>query len=111
MAKKKDWSKEEQAVQAVQVAFDLSNDIQRAFRVSAALQDMTTADMVRKVLQLPYRKARARPRLTVTLKDEDFELLAEKYALNTADRAEIRQRVAAELKDFAQHYLTEPDQG
>ncbi len=107
MAKKPDWSKEEHAVQAVQLAFDLSNDIQRAFRVSAALQDMSTADMVRKVLQLPYRRARARPRLTVTLKDEDFELLAQKYRLDPQDRAAIRHRVAEELQGFARNYLTD----
>lgn len=110
MAKKQDWSREEQAVQAVQMAFDLSNDIQRAFRVSAAMQDMTTADMVRKVLHLPYRKVRARPRLTVTLKDEDFELLARKYGLDPQDRAAIRQRVAEELQGFARQYLTASDQ-
>lgn len=109
MAKTRDWSKEERAVQAMQMAFDLSNDIQRAFRVSAALQDMNTADMVRKVLQLPYRKNRARPRLTVTLRDEDFDVLARKYNLAPEDRAAIRQRVAEELQAFARAYLTEPD--
>jgi len=92
MAKKQDWSREEQAVQAVQMAFDLSNDIQR------------------KVLHLPYRKGRARPRLTVTLKDEDFELLARKYELDPQDRAAIRQRVAEELQGFARQYLTASDQ-
>ncbi|MBU2874761.1 hypothetical protein [Marinobacter salexigens] len=102
-----DWSKEEKAVQAVQMAFDLSNDIQRAFRVSAALQDMSTSDMVRKVLQLPYQKNRARPRLTITLKDEDFELLAEKYGLDPLDRATIRHRVSEDLRAFAGNYLTE----
>lgn len=102
-----DWSKEEKAVQAVQMAFDLSNDIQRAFRVSAALQDMSTSDMVRKVLQLPYQKNRARPRLTITLKDEDFELLAEKYGLDPLDRTTIRQRVSEDLRAFAGSYLTE----
>ncbi|MFL1456282.1 hypothetical protein ACJO5Y_17725 [Marinobacter sp. GN3S48] len=109
MAKTRDWSKEERAVQAMQMAFDLSNDIQRAFRVSAALQDMNTADMVRKVLQLPYRKNRARPRLTVTLRDEDFDVLARKYNLAPEDRAAIRLRVAEELQAFARSYLTEPD--
>ncbi|MFL1468196.1 hypothetical protein [Marinobacter sp. HN1S83] len=109
MPKTRDWSKEERAVQAMQMAFDLSNDIQRAFRVSAALQDMNTADMVRKVLQLPYRKNRARPRLTVTLRDEDFDVLARKYNLAPEDRAAIRQRVAEELQAFARSYLTEPD--
>ena len=46
MSKRQDWSSEERAVQAVQLAFDLSNDIQRTFRVAAAMQDMRTTDMV-----------------------------------------------------------------
>lgn len=92
------------------MAFDLSNEIQRAFRVSAALQDVSTANMVRKVLQLPYRKNRARPRLTVTLRDEDFEILARKYGLSPDDRVAIRQKVAEELQTFARSYLTtDPD--
>lgn len=109
MESKPDWSKEEQAVQAVQMAFDLSNDIQRAFRISAALQDMTSSDMVRKVLQLPYQKNRARPRLTITLKDEDFELLAQKYDLDPQNRATIRQRVSEDLRVFARNYLTDSE--
>jgi len=109
MTGKPDWSKEEKAVQAVQMAFDLSNDIQRAFRVSAALQDMAASDMVRKVLQLPYKKGRARPRLTITLKDEDFELLARKYGIDPQDRATIRQHVSEDLQAFAHNYLTESD--
>lgn len=109
MANKPDWSKEEQAVQAVQMAFDLSNDIQRAFRVSAAIQNMSTSDMVRKVLELPYQKTRARPRLTITLKDEDFELLARKYDLDPQDRTTIRQRVSEDLQVFARNYLTESE--
>lgn len=107
MRKRQDWSKEESAVQAVQLAFDLSNDIQRAFRVAAAMQDMGSSDMVRKVLKLPYRTQRLRPRLTVTLRDEDFHELAERYGLAAEDRAMIRQRVADELQQFATTYLTE----
>ena len=77
---------------------------------AAAMQDVATADRVRKVLPLTYRKGRARPRLTVTLKDEDFELLARKYELDPQDRAAIRQRVAEELQGFARQYLTASDQ-
>jgi len=91
------------------MAFDLSNDIQRAFRISAALQDMTSSDMVRKVLQLPYQKNRARPRLTISLKDEDFERLAWKYDLEPQDRASIRRRVSEDLQTFARNYLNEPE--
>ena len=111
MSKRQDWSKEEQAVQAVQVAFDLSNDIQRSFRVAAAMQDMGTSDMVRKVLHLPYRKKRLRPRLTLTLKDTDFEVLAERYGLDPSDRATIRQKVSEELRRFSEAYLTEGSSG
>ena len=92
MSGKRDWSKEERAVQAVQMAFDLSNEIQRAFRVSAALQDVSTANMVRKVLKLPYRGNRIRPRLTVTLHDDDFDILARKYGLAADDRVAIREQ-------------------
>lgn len=109
MSGKRDWSKEERAVQAVQMAFDLSNEIQRAFRVSAALQDVSTANMVRKVLQLPYRKNRVRPRLTVTLHDDDFEILAQKYGLAADDRVAIRQKVAEELQTFARSYLPDSE--
>lgn len=107
MSKRQDWSREERAVQAVQIAFDLSNDIQRTFRVAAAMQDMGTSDMVRKVLHLPYRKKRVRPRLTLTLKEEDFEVLAERYGLDPSDRLAIRQKVSEELRAFSLSYLSE----
>ena len=93
MSGKRDWSKEERAVQAVQMAFDLSNEIQRAFRVSAALQDVSTANMVRKVLKLPY----------------DFDILARKYGLAADDRVAIRQKVAEELQTFARSYLPDSE--
>ncbi|MDX1456551.1 MAG: hypothetical protein R3276_03125 [Marinobacter sp.] len=107
MTDDKHWSKEVKAVQAVQLAFDLSSDIQRAFRVASAMQDLNTSALVRKVLHLPYRKKRIRPRLTVTLHEEDFEQLAERYGLPAQDKAAIRQRVADELSDFASAFLAD----
>lgn len=109
MSDKKDWPKEVEALQAVQLAFDLSSDIQRAFRVAAAMQDLNTSSMVRKVLSLPYRRKRIRPRLTVTLHEEDFEQLAARYQLPASDRVAIRQRVAEELGQFATAFLAERD--
>lgn len=109
MNKPKDWPEETRAIQATQLAFDLSSDIQRAFRVASAMQDLNTSAMVRKVLQLPYRKKRIRPRLTVTLHDDDFVQLAERYGLPASDRAAIRQCVSDELSAFASRFLTDPD--
>ncbi|TBW55442.1 hypothetical protein EZI54_11485 [Marinobacter halodurans] len=109
MKKQSDWSREYKAVRAVQMAFDLSSDIQRAFRVAAVMQDLTPSDMVRKVLGLSYRKKRIRPRLTVTLHEEDFVALAARYDLSPEDRAAIRERVSEELGGFARTFL--PDHG
>ncbi|SDV99527.1 hypothetical protein [Marinobacter mobilis] len=109
MSDKKDWPKEVEALKAVQLAFDLSSDIQRAFRVAAAMQDLNTSAMVRKALNLPYRRKRIRPRITVTLHEEDFEQLAARYNLPADDRAAIRQRVAEELGQFATAFLADQD--
>ncbi|MGP4844561.1 hypothetical protein ACTXGQ_10555 [Marinobacter sp. 1Y8] len=106
MSTKSDWSREVKAVQAVQMAFDLSSDIQRAFRVASVMQDLNTSDMVRKVLGLPYKRKRVRPRLTVTLHDDDFEELAKRYGLKPEERAEIRERVSEDLQRFASTFLS-----
>ncbi|MCH8496987.1 MAG: hypothetical protein LAT63_00790 [Marinobacter sp.] len=102
------WPRETRAVKAVQLAFDLSGDIQRAFRVSAAMQDLTTSDMVRKALALPYKRRRIRPRLTLSLHPDDFRILAERYQLEPDDQNAIRKAVAEELSAFANRFFAEP---
>lgn len=101
------WPHEVRAVKSVQLAFDLSADIQRAFRVSAAMQDMATPDMVRKVLGLPYKRGQLRPRLTLTLQPEDFDALAQKYQLDATDQLAIKKRVSEELMLFARQFMND----
>lgn len=95
------WQKEKQAIKAVQVAFDVSAEAQRAIKQAALNSNLNPPDQIRKILGLPYNKKPVRPRLTVSLKSEDFEILAQKYGLDPNDQIEIRERVADELLNYA----------
>lgn len=95
------WQKEKQAIKAVQVAFDVSADAQRVIKQAALDNHLNPPDQIRKILGLPYNKKPVRPRLTVSLKSEDFEILAQKYGLDPADQNAIREKVAEELLNYS----------
>ncbi|MGB3624170.1 hypothetical protein FT643_06550 [Ketobacter sp. MCCC 1A13808] len=96
------WQKEKQAIKAVQVAFDISAEAQKTIKQSALNQNLNPPDLIRKILGLPYNKKPVRPRLTVSLRDEDFEILAKKYQLEPDNQAAIREQVALELIAYAE---------
>ena len=102
------WQKEKQAIKAVQVAFDISAEAQKTIKQSALNQNLNPPDLIRKILGLPYNKKPVRPRLTVSLRDEDFEILAKRYQLQAGDQAAIREQVALELIAYAEN-SSEPD--
>lgn len=101
----KKWQDEKKAIKATQVAFDFSTEAQLLIKKEALTNSLNPPDQIRKILGLPYSKKPVRPRLTVTLKPEDFEILAEKYGLDADNQLEIRDRVSEELIRFAQQYL------
>ncbi len=86
------------AVRAVQMAMDLDVSVARALRVEAARADLTPQDHMRKLLGLSYRPAQ-RPRLSLSLSDEDYALLAEHFGLDPADRPAIKKAVITALSD------------
>lgn len=100
------WQKEKQAIKAVQVAFDITAEAQRAIKQSALNNNLNPPDQIRKILGLSYNKKPVRPRLTVSLKAEDFAVLAEKYNLPVSDQNTIRERVAQELIEYANKKAT-----
>jgi hypothetical protein len=83
------------------VAFDMSTDAQHLLKRDALDQHLNPSDLVRKILQLPYNKRPVRPRLTVSLKPEDFELLAARYDISPENQQTIREKVAQELIAYA----------
>lgn len=95
------WQQEQNAIKAVQVAFDISAEAQKVIKQEALTNNLNPPDQIRKILGLSYNKKPVRPRLTVTLKDEDFAVLAARYGLDPKDQASIKEKVVEELVGFA----------
>jgi len=96
------WRGTEPALRAVQVAFDVEQTVMQAVRAAAFHEDISTSTQIRKVLGLPVavRKPQ-RPRLTVTLQDADYALLAARYGLAASDHLGIKEAATRELIAFA----------
>lgn len=95
------WKGSDEAIKAVQVAFDVEEAVMEAVRTAAFHSNLSQSDQIRKLLSLPTSERPKRPRLTVTLSGEDYELLARRYGLPADDRLSIKQRVTEELIQFA----------
>ena len=96
------WIGSDQALRAVQVAFDVEGAVLDAVRRAAFENHLSNSDQIRALLHLPTADKPKRPRLTVSLSPADYELLAERYGLDSQDRLSIKERVTAELIKFAQ---------
>lgn len=89
-------SKSDTGARAVQIAFELEQRIAAAIREQAAREGLTPSDRIRKLVGLPYASPK-RPRLTLSLSDEDYALLAQRYGVAPSDRIMIKKRIAEEL--------------
>lgn len=95
------WQSSDQAIQAVQVAFDVEETVLDIVRRSAFEANRSTSDQIRFLLGLPTANRPKRPRLTVSLTPADYATLAERYGVSPDDRLAIKERVTRELIDFA----------
>ncbi len=90
----KKWQSEKNATRAVQVAFDLGERVQKAIRQEALDENISPTDRVREILGLSVTRKPQRLRLSISLVDEDFQVLAERFGLSQDDRLAIKQRAA-----------------
>ena len=95
------WQSSDEAIKAVQVAFDVEEAVLQAVRHAAFEANLSTSDQIRKILCLTVSSRPKRPRLTVSLAAADYEVLAERYGLTVDDRLAIKERVTHELIAFA----------
>jgi hypothetical protein len=96
------WQKEAEAVKAVQVAFDLGEEIQEVIRREALEMGLNPSDRVRQILGLPVSRRAKRPRLSISLSSEDFTQLAGAYELNPADKLGLKREAAQALIDYVE---------
>lgn len=93
-----DKKKRDAAVKAVQVAFEMEQQIAGRVRILAAESGLSPSDQIRKMIGLSYSRP-LRPRLTVRLNIEDYAVLAGRYGLSCDDTLAIRKCISEELKD------------
>ncbi len=97
MSTSKKWEREKKAVRAVQLAFDVGEEVNRQIRLEALERNLNPPDRVREILGLPVNGKPVRPRLSISLSEEDFEQLAVQFDTDPADRLKIRQIAAEKL--------------
>lgn len=95
------WQGSDEAIRAVQVAFDVEEAVLEAVRTAAFEQHVSTSDQIRQVLGLATTSKPKRPRLTVSLNAADYEFLAKRYGLAVDDRLAIKEKATRDLIAFA----------
>ncbi|BBN83068.1 hypothetical protein PA25_30530 [Pseudoalteromonas sp. A25] len=95
------WQRQEQAVRATQMAFDLSSEVQKSIKKQAIDQELTPSDMIRKILGLEVKSKKTRQRLSFNLSNEEIELLAARFEVPADDKRAVKQRVAELLIEQA----------
>lgn len=99
------WASSNKAIKAVQVAFDMDEKLQYVIRKEALDAGLGPSDQIRHLLDLPITKRPKRPRLTVSLSADDYNLLAQRYGIEAQDQLEIKKRVMQELTKHAASVL------
>ena len=94
---KQKWENEKKAVKAVQIAFDVGDEVNRRIRMEALEQGINPPDRIRQILSLPVSNKPLRPRLSISLSENDFIILADKFGISPNDRLKIRQLAAETL--------------
>ncbi|MGR8932580.1 MAG: hypothetical protein ACU836_18305 [Gammaproteobacteria bacterium] len=93
------WKKSEKSIRAIQVAFEFGTGVSESIRREANKNGLSTSDQIRKILRLEVKPPK-RPRLTVSLTEEDYRKLAQRYGLDACDKAAIRETIRQELIEF-----------
>lgn len=99
--KPKRWSDSDKAIRATQVAFDVENEIIDAVKQAACQKGMAPSDMIRQIVGLKVTIKPVRPRLTMSLKEDDYIELAKKYGLQSSERLAIKSRMIEEIRIYA----------
>lgn len=95
------WQRQEQAVRATQMAFDLSSEVQKSIKKQAIDAELTPSDMIRKILDLEVKSKKTRQRLSFNLNDEEIALLAQRFGVDAEDKRAVKQQVAEILIGYS----------
>jgi len=92
----KKWTGSDKSIKAIQVVFELESEQSKSIRIDAIKKDLSPSDYIRQIVGLPGKKP-IRPRLSVSLSDEDYAILGKRYNIKPDKKDEIRQKMKDEL--------------
>ena len=96
MTKKSKWDQDKKTAKSVQIAFELEQDIAQKIHIMAAYDGLTASSQMRKLIGLDYAPPK-RPRLTLSLSMQDYEILSKKYNIPISDKVGIKRHIMNDL--------------
>jgi hypothetical protein len=95
------WQHSNKSIRAVQLVFELNKSISDTIRYQANKHGLSPSDQIRSVIGLETKQPK-RPRLTISLSEEEYATLAQRYNLSIDNKVAIRQAIADELIAYSQ---------
>lgn len=86
-------------IKKMQLAFEFGADIEKELKLEALDNGLSPTAQLRKILCLPGAIP-VKPRLSVTLSDEDLTILAKRYHIDPNDRAFMRLNISREIENY-----------
>jgi hypothetical protein len=90
------WKDSDKSIRAVQVVFELEQVQSQALRIKAIEKNLSPSDYIRDIIGLSGKKP-VRPRLSISLSEDDYKILAKRYNLNQDEKNKIRAKIKQEL--------------
>ncbi len=102
----KKWNRSDKSIRAIQLAFEFSGNIPHIIRDEASKLGLSPSDQIRKIIGLEVTPPK-RPRLTISLNQNDYKYLATRYRLSPDDKEGIRKAIRDDLIKFAEKSCNE----
>lgn len=84
---------------AIQISFDLDCETMNKIRLKSLESGLTPQDQIRTLLNLSTNKPQ-RPRIGISITEEEISVLAEKYGIKPGDRLALKKCIQSEINDI-----------
>jgi len=95
----KRFTESDKQIKKMQLAFEFGDAIEKGLKSEAIENGLSPTAQLRKILNLPT-DAPVKPRLSITLSDEDLKILAQRYNIEPNDRAFMRLNISREIENY-----------
>lgn len=93
------WKTSDRQIKKMQLAFEFADMIEKKLKQDALDNGISASSQLRKILNLHYDQP-LKPRLTISLTEDDREILAKRYDIDANDRAYIRLGISREIEAY-----------